>query len=82
MGIILYSSTNKQRRLTNGRLMMAERLQRWPNIKPALAQRLVFTGKYRHAKAKGSNYSVSRYCFSTLQDRILVGPIIVLCLAS
>ena len=31
-------------RIANAGLMLVHRLRRWPNIKPALAQRLVFVG--------------------------------------
>ena len=34
------------RRWTNADLMLAHRLRRWPNIKSALVQRLVFAGYF------------------------------------
>ena len=33
------------RRSANARLMLAHSLRRWANIKPALAERLVFSGE-------------------------------------
>ena len=32
--------------------MLAHRLRRWPNIKPALRQRLVFTGLLTHTATR------------------------------
>ena len=38
------SYTANTKRSPGAGLMLAQRLRRWPNIKPAPAQRLVFTG--------------------------------------
>ena len=39
------------RRWPNVGLLLAHRLRRWPNSKPALDQRLVFAGMYTHPQS-------------------------------
>ena len=42
---IFYSDPVRTRRWPAAGLMLVHRLRRWPNIRPAAGQRLVFTGE-------------------------------------